>query len=126
MFERLADYWDVVVFAFLLLILASVQLRYATVAEALLALAAIVCCIGLLLVKKWALLGLYIVLTVSYPVYFGQMWLQSIEAGSGKYVLTNLVKMLIVTLLFVYVGRESMEQRLSQGSTQGGTLVGQH
>lgn len=113
MFERLADFWDVVIFAFLLLMLASLQLRHATSAEVILALAAIVCAVGLLLLKKWALISLYIVLTASYPVYFGQIWLQSIAAGSGTYILSNLCKMLIATLLFVYIGRERMEQRLS-------------
>ena len=41
MFERLADFWDIVVFGFVLLILASLQLRHASWAEGVLALAAI-------------------------------------------------------------------------------------
>ncbi|MGE3536354.1 MAG: hypothetical protein AB7N91_02830 [Candidatus Tectimicrobiota bacterium] len=113
MFERLADFWDIVVFGFVLLMLASLQLRHATAVEVVLSLAAIVCAVGLLLAKKWALLGLYLVLTASYPVYFGQIWLQSITAGSGAYIVSNLLKMLLATLLFVYIGRERMERRLS-------------
>ena len=62
MFERLADFWDIVIFGFVLLMLASLQLRHASYAEGILALAAIVFGVGLLLAKKWALIGTYITL----------------------------------------------------------------
>src|SRR5439155_19636468 len=55
MFERLADFWDIVIFGFVLIMLASFQLRHASSAEIILALAAIVFGVGLLLAKKWAL-----------------------------------------------------------------------
>ena len=42
MFERLADFWDIVIFGFVLIMLASLQLRHPSVAEIILALAAIV------------------------------------------------------------------------------------
>jgi hypothetical protein len=113
MFEKLADFWDIVVFAFIVLILASLQLRYATYAEGVLALIAIICAVGLLFVKKWAVLGLDLVFISGFLVYFGQLWLQSILHSSGSYVTCNLFKMVITFLLLLYVGRERIEQRFA-------------
>jgi hypothetical protein len=113
MFERLADFWDIVVFAFVLLMLASLQLRHATSAEAVLALAALICAVGLLLVKKWAVIGLDIILTLSFLVYFGQIWVQSIMHEHGGYVLSNVLKMVLAYLLFLYIGREQIEKRFA-------------
>src|SRR5262245_54658716 len=70
MFERLADFWDIVIFGFVLLILASLQLRHASYAEGILAIAAIVFGVGLLLAKKWALIGMDVTLLLGLVVYF--------------------------------------------------------
>ena len=83
MFERLADFWDIVVFGFVLLVLASLQLRHASGAEGILALAAIVFGVGLLLAKKWGLIGAYITLLLGIAVYFGQIWFEPIMTGKG-------------------------------------------
>ena len=83
MFERLADFWDIVIFGFILLMLASLQLRHASYAEVILALAAIVFGVGLLLAKKWALIGTYITLLLGLAVYFAQIWFEPIMTGKG-------------------------------------------
>src|SRR5207244_9133261 len=83
MFERLADFWDIVIFGFVLLMLASLQLRHASYAEGLLALAAIVFGVGLLLAKKWALIGTYITLLLGLVVYFAQIWFEPIMTSQG-------------------------------------------
>lgn len=113
MFERLADFWDIIVFGFVLLLLASIQLRHASVAEGILALAAIVFGVGLLLAKKWGLIGTYIILLLGLAVYFAQIWFAPIMTGHVGYVGDNIFKMLAAILLFMYIGRARIEQRFS-------------
>lgn len=125
MFERLADFWDIVIFGFVLIILAVLQLRYAFYEEAslqllyasyavrILALAAIVFGVGLLLAKKWALIGTYITLLLALLVYFAQIWFEPIMTGKGGYVFDNILKILVVILLLLYIGRARIEQRLT-------------
>lgn len=113
MFERLADFWDIVVFGFVLLVLASLQLRHASLAEGILALAAIVCGVGLLLAKKWSLIGAYIVLLLAIAVYFAQIWFEPITTGQAGYVRDNILKMITAILLLMYIGRTRIEQRFS-------------
>ena len=113
MFERLADFWDIVIFGFVLIMLASLQLRHASSAEIILALAAIVFGVGLLLVKKWALIGTYITLLCGLAVYFAQIWFEPITTSQGGYVFDNILKLLVVILLLLYIGRTRIEQRFS-------------
>jgi len=113
MFERLADFWDIVVFGFVLLILASLQLRHASWAEGVLALAAIIFGVGLLLAKKWGLIGAYITLMLGLAVYFAQIWFEPIMTGQGGYVFDNILKIIVVILLLMYIGRSRIEQRFS-------------
>ncbi len=113
MFERLADFWDIVVFGFVLLILASLQLRHASWPEGVLALAAIIFGVGLLLAKKWALIGAYITLILGIAVYFAQIWFEPIMTGKGGYVFDNILKIIVVILLLMYIGRTRIEQRFS-------------
>jgi hypothetical protein len=113
MFERFADFWDIVIFGFVLLILASLQLRHASYAEGLLALAAVVFGVGLLLAKKWALIGTYITLLLALVVYFAQIWFEPIMTGEGRYAWDNILKFLVVVLMLLYIGRTRIEQRFS-------------
>ena len=113
MFERLADFWDIVVFGFVLLILASLQLRHPSWAEGVQALAAISFGVGLLLAKKWALIGTYITLLLGLVVYFAQIWFEPIMTSQGGYVFDNILKLLVVILLLLYIGRTRIEQRFS-------------
>src|SRR5262245_30607656 len=113
MFERLADFWDIVVFSFVLLVLASLQLRHPSLAEGILAVAAIIFGVGLLLAKKWGLIGVYITLLLGIAVYFAQIWFEPITTGQGGYVRDNILKMIIAILLLMYIGRTRIEQRFS-------------
>ena len=113
MFERLADFWDIVVFGFVLLVLASIQLRHASYAEGILALAAIIFGVGLLLAKKWGLIGACITLLLGIAVYFAQIWFEPIMTGHGGYVRDNILKMIVAILLLMYIGRTRIEQRFS-------------
>lgn len=113
MFERLADFIDIVVFAFILQALASLQLRFATLPEVVLALATLLCGLGLMFAKKWALFGTYIVLMVGLFVYFAQIWYQPIVTGEGKYIVSNILKMGVTVLLLVYIGRYDIERRFA-------------
>ena len=113
MFERLADFWDIVVFGFVLLVLASLQLRHASPAEGILALAAIIFGVGLLLAKKWGLIGACIALLLAIAVYFAQIWFEPITTGQAGYVRDNILKMIMAILLLMYIGRTRIEQRFS-------------
>ena len=111
MFERLGEFLDIVVFGFVLLVLASLQLRHASCAEGVLAVAAIIFSKGLLLAKKWGLIGAYITLRLSIAVYFAQIWFEPITTGHTGYIRDNILKMIVAILLFLYIGRARIEQR---------------
>jgi len=113
MFERLADFLDVVVFSFVLLILASLQLRYSSVAEMILAPVAMTFSIGLWWTKKWALIGVCITLLLGIAVYFAQIWFEPITTGHAGYICDNILKMIVAILLLLYIGRARIEQRFS-------------
>jgi hypothetical protein len=113
MFERLADFLDIVVFGFVLIILASLQLRHPSCAEGILAVAALIFGIGLLLAKKWGLIGAYITLLLGIAVYFAQIWFEPIMTGHAGYIRDNILKMIVAILLLMYIGRTRIEQRFS-------------
>jgi hypothetical protein len=113
MFERLADFWDIVVFGFVLLILASLQLRHASWPAGVLARAAIIFGVGLLLAKKWALIGADITLILGIADYFAQIRFEPIMTAQGGYVFHNILKIIVVILLLMYIGRTRIEQRFS-------------
>jgi len=69
--------------------------------------------VGLLLAKKWALIGAYITLLLGLVVYFAQIWFEPIMTGHGEYVFDNILKLLVVFLLLLYIGRTRIEQRFS-------------
>jgi len=113
MFERLADFLDIVVFSFVLLILASLQLRHPSVAEMILAPVAMAFSIGLWWTKKWALIGVCITLLLGIAVYFAQIWFEPITTGHAGYIRDNILKMIVAILLLLYIGRARIEQRFS-------------
>ena len=114
MFERLADFIDIVVFGFVLIMLGALQLRFASsFAVGIVAVAAIIFGGGLLLAKKWALIGAYITLLLSIAVYFAQIWFEPITTGHAGYIRDNILKMIVAILLFMYIGRTRIEQRFS-------------
>ncbi len=68
---------------------------------------------GLLLAKKWGLIGTYITLLLGLVVYFAQIWFEPIMTSQGGYVFDNILKLLVVILLLLYIGRTRIEQRFS-------------
>ena len=113
MFARVGEFWDIAVFAFVLLILATWQLRYASVAEGIVALAALVCGVALLYPKKWGVGATCITLVVAALVYFAQAWYLPIIHGDGHYIMANIFKMFVAALLLWYIGRGRIEERFA-------------
>ena len=113
MFRRIGRLWDVILFGFVMLILASWQLRYANVAEGIIAVAAIIFAVGLLFTGKWGLIGTCLTLTASAIVYFGQMWYLPISAEDSTLIWPNLWKLIATILLFIYIGRQRIEERMT-------------
>jgi len=111
MLKNMADFWDIVVFAFLFMMLASWQLSSASMLQAVLAVAAIICGVGLLYVKKWALFGTYVILMFGIMVCFGDIFYKPIATGEASRVFPNIVKTLVAVLLLAYVGRTRIEER---------------
>jgi hypothetical protein len=95
------------------MILASLQLSNANFAEAVLALAALVCGVGFLFGQKWALFGTYITLMLAILVYFAQIWFEPIITGDGSHIVPNVLKMIVAILLLTYIGRARIEYRFS-------------
>lgn len=77
--------------------------------EHILAVAAVVFCLGLLFKQKWALIGVCLTLLVGIGVAFIQAWLQPILAEQGGPILPNVLKMFGGIVLFLYIGRERIE-----------------
>ena len=113
MFRRIGKLWDVILFGFVILILASWQLRYANVAEGIIAVAAIIFGVGLLFTGKWGLIGICLTLTASTIVYFGQIWYLPIISEDPSLIWPNLWKLIAAILLFIYIGRQRIEERMA-------------
>ena len=45
--------------------------------------------------------------------YFAQIWFEPIMTGQGGYVFDNILKIIVVILLLMYIGRSRIEQRFS-------------
>jgi len=110
MSERTGSAMGVMVFAVVFGILAVVFHWYlGNTIERILAVAAVVFCLGLLVRQKWALIGVCLTLLVGIGVAFVQAWLQPIMAEHGGLVLPNVLKMLGGIALLLYIGRERIE-----------------
>ena len=110
MSEKAGSYGGVVVFAVLCVVLAYFfYWRMESAIERLVAVAAVVFCLGLLGKQKWALIGVCLTLLVGIGVAFVHVWLQSIVAENAGPVLPNMLRMLGGIVLFIYIGRERIE-----------------
>jgi hypothetical protein len=112
MSEKTGGYVGVIVFAVILGVLAYLQFRSGNIIEDILAVAAVIFCLGLLVKQAWALKGVCVTLLVGIAVYFTQAWLQPIVAEDASLILPNVAKMVLGILLFIYIGREQIEYRL--------------
>jgi hypothetical protein len=104
-----------IIFAFILMFLASFELRNAyvqgAVLESLLAVAVLICSVGLLFTAKWGLIGVCVTLIAAVLVYFGQMWLQPIMHEDPQLIRPYVLKIIVVIVLLLYLGRERVERR---------------
>jgi hypothetical protein len=110
MSERTGSYVGVIIFAVILGVLAYFQFRTGNVVEDILAVAAVLFCLGLLVKQRWALVGVCITLLVGIAVYFTQSWLQPIVDEDPSLILPNVIKLVVAIVLFIYIGREHVEE----------------
>ena len=111
MSEKTRGYVGVIIFAVLLGILAYFQFRTGNIVEDILAVAAVIFCLGLLFKQHWALVGVCITLLAGILVYFTQSWLQPIVDEDTSLILPNVLKMVVGILLFIYIGCQRVEER---------------
>jgi hypothetical protein len=111
MSEKTGSYVGVIVFAVILIVLAYLQFRTGNVIEDILAVAAVIFCLGLLVKQSWALRGVCVTLLAGIVLYFTQAWLQPIVEEDASLILPNVLKMLLGIVLLIYIGRERIEYR---------------
>jgi hypothetical protein len=110
MSEKTVSYVGVIIFAVVCGALAYFfYWRMGNTVERILAVAAIVFCLGLLVKQKWALIGIALTLLVGIVVAFIQAWQQPIMAGDTGLILPYVLKMLGGIVLFIYIGRQQIE-----------------
>ena len=110
MSEKTGGYIGVIIFAVLLGVLAYFQFRTGNIVEDILAVAAVIFCLGLLAKQRRALIGVCITLLAAILVYFTQSWLQPIVDEDTSLILPNALKMIVGILLFIYIGRQRVEE----------------
>jgi hypothetical protein len=110
MSEKSGSFVGVILFAIVCGALAYLFVwQNGNIIEKILAVAAIIFCLGMLVKQRWALIGVCLTLLVAIGVYFTQLWLQPIVAEDTSLIMPNLVKMVVGILLFIYIGRERIE-----------------
>ena len=117
MLQNLGRFLDVIVFAFLMMILGSWQLQHAYVIgsslEGLIAVAAILFAVGLFFGARWGISGMVFTLVVAIFVYLIEMFLPSPHHSGVSFVVVNIVKIIITALLLWYINRQRVENRLA-------------
>ena len=83
------------------------------IVEKVLIVAAVVCCIFLLIKQKWALAGVCVTLLLASIVYFWQAWLQPIVEEDASLIWPNVLKLIVVAILFIGIGRQSIDDAIS-------------
>ena len=113
MSENTGGYVGVVVFAVVFGVLAYlIQWRAGNLIDIVLAVAAVVFCLGLLIKQRWALIGVCLTLLVGISIYFVRAWSQPILAEDASLVLPNVLKMLGGIVLLLYIGRQKVEHSI--------------
>ncbi len=114
MSEQSGGYVGVIIFAIVLAGLAYFfQWGPGNLIERMLAIASWLFCLGLLFKQKWALVGVYLTLLVAVLVFFTEAWLLPIVNEDTALVRPNVIKLIVGILLFIYIGRERVENRLA-------------
>ncbi len=117
MLQNFGRFLDVMVFAFLMMILGSWQLQHAyvigSIIEGVIAVAALLFAVGLFLGASWSISGMVCTLAVAIFVYFIEMFLPSMHHSGFGFVVANIVKILIAALLLWYMNRQRVENRFA-------------
>lgn len=115
MSEQSGSYIGVVIFAIVLGALSVLLWRQgdANLVEKILIVASVFFCLFLLFKQRWAMVGVCLTLLIGILVYFLQAWLQPIVNEDTALILPNVLKMIVGILLFIYIGRERIENRFS-------------
>ncbi len=114
MSEQSGGYVGVRIFAIVLIVLAYFfQWVPGNLIERILAIASLLFCVGLWFKQKWALVGVCLTLLVAVLVFFTAAWLLPIVNEDAALVRPNVIKLIVGILLFIYIGRERVENRLA-------------
>lgn len=65
----------------------------------------------ILIKQKWALIGICLTLLLAVTVYFTQAWYLPIVNEDSTLVLPNVLKMLVSVAFFIFLGRQSIDDR---------------
>ena len=115
MSENRASFTSVIIWAVIIAAL-SIYLWMGgetTIVEKVLIVAAVVFCIFLLIKQKWALAGICITLLLSITVYFWQAWMLPIVEEDTALIWPNVFKMIVGVILFIGIGRQSIDDAIS-------------
>ena len=115
MSETRRSYVAVIIFA---LIVGAVSVLFwlwgtPNTVEKVLIVASVFFCLFLLIKQRWALAGISITLLLAVIVYFTQTWYLPIINDDTSLVLPNVLKMLVSVLFFIFLGRQSIDDRFA-------------
>ena len=116
MSEQSGGYFGVRIFAIVLAglgWLSFFQWGPGNLIEQILAIVSWLFCLGLVVKQKWALVGIYLTLLVAVFVFFTEAWFLPIVNEDTALVRPNVIKLIVGILLFIYIGRERVENRLA-------------
>ncbi|WP_089933665.1 hypothetical protein [Candidatus Entotheonella palauensis] len=83
------------------------------IVEKVLIIASVFFCLFLLIKQKWALVGICITLLLAVTVYFTQAWYLPIINEDAGLVLPNVLKMIVSVVFFIFLGRQSIDDRFA-------------
>ncbi len=75
--------------------------------------ASVLFCFLLLFKLKLALIGICITLLLAVTVYFTQAWYLPIINEDAGLVLPNVLKMIVCVVFFIFLGRQSIDDRFA-------------
>lgn len=115
MSETRRSYVAVVIFALIVGAVSALLWLWGepNIVERVLIVASVFFCLFLLIKQKWALVGICITLLLAVTVYFTQAWYLPIINDDTALVLPNVLKMLVSVLFFIFLGRQSIDDRFA-------------
>jgi hypothetical protein len=83
------------------------------IVEKVLLVASVFFCLFLLIKQRWALVGICITLLIAVTVYFTQAWYLPIINEDTGLVFPNVFKMIVSVVFFIFLGRQSIDDRFA-------------